>query len=665
MSVVIHSVPIVNSLAATVQACRGMHAPQIRVQVASSTAMCVTSLCKVSNPPPVLFHTWLERFKYSRKPRSFKKAVSPDQNWLCKSSLRATCWLVEGYKQANRRDAYGSLTLDFGSFQRDVLSSYFPSSSEQERLKRERTGEELSFGVFISSNPRPCHVLQFTDSAQVFADAARYLEFLRGLRVETDISRSLSDSFGGIWWLDAAKEHAGSAIPPIYQLGFPAVWVPFCRGYTHHVCHHIVDVRHLEECRFRVLTRSLDAIRAVSLPLTQDQEPILQVTITGALFIFECMIISALKARTLLSHGCEGFLATIHDTTSDVSSIHDQPIVSEFQDIFPEAIPGILYSCGVKERTFPKIAFAHVYGLFILEFFGYPFGLTNCSSLTRESSPASVYLILRQENLYASFPSAEFWLVRWHFVHIVSADGIPMDPAKVRSLMNEEREKSFEELRTFGFSLFYSSSGFRWDFRFTVMLLRRGLGSDSQKDDGEYGHYSEYWSTDEFALMAGWHLLAGVDEDVSRSQATLLVEWYEARCGYVGVKVLIIVSRLRLNTNGSGYCNMIEIPVWESWGEISWILVTGLPELRGSTLLSGLLWLQVSSSSRLSLIHSIRCAGVILQEDPGLFYTVRTGSHETRTIHFVKIRLEESSSTLGRLLGDRESIRTSYSHFLP
>ncbi|GJR38719.1 hypothetical protein Tco_1214403 [Tanacetum coccineum] len=34
-------------------------------------------------------------------------------------------------------------------------------------------------------------------------------------------------------------------------------------------------------------------------------------------------IISALKARTLLSHGCEGFLATIHDTTSDVSSIHD------------------------------------------------------------------------------------------------------------------------------------------------------------------------------------------------------------------------------------------------------------------------------------------------------------------------------------------------------
>ncbi|GKF99150.1 hypothetical protein Tco_0297933, partial [Tanacetum coccineum] len=42
-------------------------------------------------------------------------------------------------------------------------------------------------------------------------------------------------------------------------------------------------------------------------------------------------IISALKARTLLLHG----------TTSDVSSIHDQPIVSEFQDVFPEELLGI------------------------------------------------------------------------------------------------------------------------------------------------------------------------------------------------------------------------------------------------------------------------------------------------------------------------------------
>nr|GFC39886.1 uncharacterized protein [Tanacetum cinerariifolium] len=36
-----------------------------------------------------------------------------------------------------------------------------------------------------------------------------------------------------------------------------------------------------------------------------------------------------------------GFLATIYDTTSEVPSIHDQPIVSEFSNVFPDELPGI------------------------------------------------------------------------------------------------------------------------------------------------------------------------------------------------------------------------------------------------------------------------------------------------------------------------------------
>nr|GFA15705.1 reverse transcriptase [Tanacetum cinerariifolium] len=36
-----------------------------------------------------------------------------------------------------------------------------------------------------------------------------------------------------------------------------------------------------------------------------------------------------------------GFLATIHDTTSDVPCIHDQPIVSVFPDVFSDELPGI------------------------------------------------------------------------------------------------------------------------------------------------------------------------------------------------------------------------------------------------------------------------------------------------------------------------------------
>nr|GFA52303.1 putative reverse transcriptase domain-containing protein [Tanacetum cinerariifolium] len=52
-------------------------------------------------------------------------------------------------------------------------------------------------------------------------------------------------------------------------------------------------------------------------------------------------IISALQACTLLYHGCEGCLAMIHDMTSEIPTIHDQPIVSEFPDVFPDELPGI------------------------------------------------------------------------------------------------------------------------------------------------------------------------------------------------------------------------------------------------------------------------------------------------------------------------------------
>nr|GEY72232.1 zinc finger, CCHC-type [Tanacetum cinerariifolium] len=37
----------------------------------------------------------------------------------------------------------------------------------------------------------------------------------------------------------------------------------------------------------------------------------------------------------------KGFLATIHDTTSDVPSIHDHLVVFEFPDVFPDELPAI------------------------------------------------------------------------------------------------------------------------------------------------------------------------------------------------------------------------------------------------------------------------------------------------------------------------------------
>nr|GFA44518.1 putative reverse transcriptase domain-containing protein [Tanacetum cinerariifolium] len=80
----------------------------------------------------------------------------------------------------------------------------------------------------------------------------------------------------------------------------------------------------------------------------------------------------------------------------------------------------------------------------------------------------TVLQTLRQEKLYAKFSKCGFWLSSVAFLgHIVSAEGITMDPAKVDAITkwprptsvtelmrkgekfvwNEEREKSFEELK--------------------------------------------------------------------------------------------------------------------------------------------------------------------------------------------------------------------------
>ena len=53
------------------------------------------------------------------------------------------------------------------------------------------------------------------------------------------------------------------------------------------------------------------------------------------------IIISALKARTLISHGCQGFLASIKDTSMDSPDIDSIPIVREFADVFPDELPGV------------------------------------------------------------------------------------------------------------------------------------------------------------------------------------------------------------------------------------------------------------------------------------------------------------------------------------
>ncbi|GJV74156.1 putative reverse transcriptase domain-containing protein [Tanacetum coccineum] len=52
-------------------------------------------------------------------------------------------------------------------------------------------------------------------------------------------------------------------------------------------------------------------------------------------------LISAMKARTLISHGCQGFLASVMDTSLESPNIENLSIVREFADVFPDELPGL------------------------------------------------------------------------------------------------------------------------------------------------------------------------------------------------------------------------------------------------------------------------------------------------------------------------------------
>jgi hypothetical protein len=57
---------------------------------------------------------------------------------------------------------------------------------------------------------------------------------------------------------------------------------------------------------------------------------------------------------------------------------------------------------------------------------------------------------LREKKLFAKFKKCEFWLEEVAFLgHVVNRDGLAVDPAKVRAVVEKERPTSVREIRSF------------------------------------------------------------------------------------------------------------------------------------------------------------------------------------------------------------------------
>ena len=170
------------------------------------------------------------------------------------------------------------------------------------------------------------------------------------------------------------------------------------------------------------------------------------------------------------------------------------------------------YQLRVKEGNVPKTAFRTRYGHY--EFLVMPFGLTNAPAAfmdlmnwvfrpyvdqfvmvfiddilvyskdaqEHEQHLRIVLETLREKKLYAKLSKCDFWLKEVSFLgHIVSAEGIRVDPAKIEAVVNWKSPQNVIEVRSFlGLAGYYRIfvRGFSVIASPLTKLLRKGIKFD-------------------------------------------------------------------------------------------------------------------------------------------------------------------------------------------
>ncbi|XP_070010704.1 uncharacterized protein [Nicotiana sylvestris] len=185
---------------------------------------------------------------------------------------------------------------------------------------------------------------------------------------------------------------------------------------------------------------------------------------SGTLYHTLSRVISFLKAQRMVEKGCVAYLAYVRDVSIDTPSVDSVPIqvlAIRLESICMVAASGdfkkkdgFMHMCinypveqshseellKIQEPDIPKTAFRTQYGLY--EFL--------VIWENHEQHLRTVLQTLRKNKLYAKFTKYEFWLDFMAFLgHVVSSEGIKVDPKKVEAMQSWPRPSSTMEIQRF------------------------------------------------------------------------------------------------------------------------------------------------------------------------------------------------------------------------